>query len=88
MPQASALLRLFDLLQELALPTFSTLFSSLRMLCAPDGHPTCVSTADSLLTSLFQMGEPFSGAVTKLVGEFEPPMRSAMSGAVSLVESN
>jgi len=83
---ADVLLRLFGVLSELAIPTFSTLFSSLRIIAAPDSHPACQASADSLLVTLFQMGEPFAGAIAKLVGNFEPPMRTAMSQAVKLVE--
>jgi len=82
---STALLTLFRFLRELALPTFSTLFSSLRMLSGPDGHPMCQTSADTLLTGLYRMGEPFSGAVAKLVGEFEAPMRQAMGQTVKLV---
>ena len=84
---SQALLRLFELLQELALPTFTTLFSSLRMICQPDGPRDCQGQADSLLSSLHRMGDPFSGAVSKLVAEFEPQMRAALPSAVHLVEA-
>jgi len=83
-PIAEALLRLFGLLQELALPTFSTLFSSLRLLC-DGGVPACQATADALLASLYQMGEPFADAISQLVSEFEPPMTAVMTRTVGLV---
>ena len=82
-----ALLLLFGLLQDLALPTFATLFSSLRMLSGPEGHRDCQAQADILLTSLLRMGAPFAGAVSKLVAEFEPSMRIALPGVVQLVEA-
>ncbi|KAL3904899.1 MAG: hypothetical protein SGPRY_011114 [Prymnesium sp.] len=90
---APALLSLFSHMREHALPTFSTLFSSLRMLCAPEGHPTCQASARiitityNLLASLFKMGGPFETAIATMVSEFEPTMRSAMSSTVQLVAS-
>jgi len=81
---STALLPLFALLQELALPTFSTLFSSLRMLCGPD-YAACQGTADELLVALVGLGDPVAGAIAKLVAEFEPQMRSALPQSVQMV---
>ena len=43
---SQSLLRVFSLIQGLALPTFSTLLSSLRMICAPEGHADCQRQAN------------------------------------------
>lgn len=86
-PIASALLALFGYLNEAALKTFSTLLSSMRMIF-PDGPATCQATALSFLSDLFEMGEPFSGAVYNLVGNFDQSMRaSQLSTLVARVEA-
>merc|ERR1712087_927538 len=85
----NGLLSLFDFLQAGALPTFSTLLSSLRMLFAGgNGSALCQSVSLGFLTSLFERGEPFSGAVYNLVSNFDAPLRSSpLSQLVARVES-
>ena len=48
---AAALTPLFALLRENVLPTFSTLLSSLRMLC-DNGSPTCQAVANDFIVAL------------------------------------
>ena len=82
-PIAEALVSLFGYLREGALKSFSTLLSSMRMIF-PDGPAACQATALTLLSNVFEMGEPFSGAVYNLVGNFDESMRA--SGLSTLVE--
>jgi len=84
---ASFLLALFAAIKEEALPTFSTLLSSLRMLCdscEPGG--VCHQTAVTLLSTLVDQGSPFKKAITDLVSNFDPPMRTSLAELVSKCE--
>jgi len=86
---AEALLSLFGYLQEGALKSFSTLLSSMRMIF-PEGPAACQATALALLSNVYEMGEPFSGAVFSLVrGEAsDSPMRaSQLSTLIERVEA-
>ena len=86
-PIAEALLALFFYLGDAALKTFSTLLSSMRMIF-PDGPAPCQATALAFLSALFEMGEPFAGAVFNLVGNFDAAMRaSQLATLVARVEA-
>jgi len=85
---AASLLSLFAFVQDGALPTFSTLLSSLRMLFQPEVSPVCQSVAVSFLTQLYERGPPFTGAIFDLVSNFDANLRaSALSQLVARVES-
>jgi hypothetical protein len=82
----SALLPLFTLLREDALPTFSTLLSSLRMVC--DNAPTeCATAATNFLLAVHGLGAPFVAALENLVSNFDAPMRDAFTLLVQRVEA-
>uniref|UniRef100_A0A7S2NCQ1 Spermatogenesis-associated protein 4 n=1 Tax=Haptolina brevifila TaxID=156173 RepID=A0A7S2NCQ1_9EUKA len=86
-PMASFLLALFTRVTEEALPTFSTLLSSLRMLCdscEPGG--LCHRTAITLLSTLLDQGAPFRQAITNLITNFDAPMRASLAELVAKVE--
>ena len=86
-PLSEALLALFGALQEGALKSFSTLLSSMRMIF-PEGPAACQATALSFLGRVFELGEPFSGAVYNLVGNFDQTMRaSQLSTLIERVEA-
>jgi hypothetical protein len=88
-PVTSALLALFSILKEEVLPTFSTLLSSLRMLCDQVGDAAepsaCLDTAISFLLNLHATGAPFKEAVTNLVTNFDEPMKLTMGELVHRV---
>ena len=86
----AALTTLFALLRDAVVPTFSTLLSSLRMLCdaAPDpSSATCLAVATDFLVGLLELGEPFPAAVSNLVKNFDEPMRRTLSKLVERVEA-
>ena len=85
-PVAECLKPLFALLREDALPSFSTLLSSLRMVC--DHSPAlCATVATDFLLALYDKGEPFTGALRNLVTNFDATMRGAFTNLVSKVEA-
>ena len=74
------------MLGDEALPTFSTLLSSLRMLT--DKSPAhCAEVATAFLLELYALGEPFALALKHLVQNFEQPMRDAFATLVATVEA-
>ena len=73
---------------EDVLPTFSTLLSSLRMLCdSAEAGGLCHRTATGFLLDLYHSGPPFSDAIKNLVANFDAPMREVLDQLVSGVES-
>ena len=83
-----ALASLFTILKEDVLPTFSTLLSSLRMLCdSAEAGGLCHRTATGFLLDLYHSGPPFSDAIKNLVANFDAPMREVLDQLVSGVES-
>ena len=54
--------------------TFDTLLSTMRM-TFPDGHPLCQSVSLTLMSKLFQLGEPFSNAIRQMVSAFDASVR-------------
>ena len=83
----TALLPLFALLKSQALPTFSTLLSSLRMVC--DNAPIlCAKVATKFLLDLYALGEPFPAALGTMLGEFDAPMRECFVDFVKVVEGS
>jgi len=90
-PVTSALLSLFGVLKEEVLVTFSTLLSSLRMLCdqsAETEPTTCLPTAIMFLLELHGMGAPFTEAITNLVNNFDEPMKGYFADLVHQVGSS
>ena len=75
-----------NVLQELALPTFSTLLSSLRMLFSADagaaGSTACQAAAVAFLLKVHELGDPFAKALSLLVSEFDGPMRESQLSEV------
>lgn len=95
-PVTNALKPLFAFLKEEALPTFSTLLSSLRMVCdnaassdSPDNASSqvCASVATDFLLAVLELGSPFVSALHNLVSNFDPPMRDAFVKLCDAVES-
>ena len=87
-PVTAALASLFAALKEEALPTFSTLLSSLRMLCdSAETGSVCQPTATAFLLGLFESGAPFGDAIKNLVANFDEPMRKVLHELVSSVEA-
>jgi len=85
-PVTTALKPLFAFLKEEALPTFSTLLSSLRMVC-DNASAVCASVATDFLLAVFGMGPPFISALQNLVSNFDPPMRAAFTQLCEAVEA-
>jgi len=85
-PVTAALLPLFALLREDCLPTFSTLLSSLRMVCE-NAPAHCAQVANSFLVALYGEGEPFASALKTMVQNFEGPMRESLLEFVARVEA-
>ena len=73
---ASALQSLFAFVGEGALPTFSTLLSSLRMLF-PDGPEHCQSVVIDFLFKVFELGGPFATAMRSLTDNFDDALLSS-----------
>ena len=68
--------------------TFSTLLSSLRMLCdSAETGSVCQPTATAFLLGLFESGAPFGDAIKNLVANFDEPMRKVLHELVSSVEA-
>ena len=82
----AALLGLYTYLGEEALPTFSTLLSSLRMLFSADagaaGSTACQAAAVAFLLKVHELGDPFAKALSLLVSEFDGPMRESQLSEV------
>jgi hypothetical protein len=83
----TALKPLFAFLKEEALPTFSTLLSSLRMVCDNASSPVCASVATDFLLAVLALGPPFISALRNLVSNFDPPMRAAFVQVCEAVEA-
>lgn len=75
-PIASAMLSLFSFLGEGALPTFSTLLSSLRMLF-PDGSEHCQAVVADFLVRVLDLGGPFTDAMRSLTDNFDDALLSS-----------
>ena len=85
-PVTAALKPFFAMLKDDALPTFSTLLSSLRMVC--DNAPLhCSKVATDFLVELFDAGEPFDAALRTMVNNMDAPMREAFPTFVAHVEA-
>jgi len=85
---SSFILALFKCVAQDALPTFSTLLTSLKIMCDHgDVGGICHRTVVSLLSDLYDMGPPFAEAITELVTkQFDKPMLSAFDELVKKVE--
>lgn len=85
-PITLALKPLFVTLKDDALGSFSTLLSSLRMVC--DNAPQhCAKVATTFLLELVELGEPFTTALRNLVQNFDAPMRDCFATLVQTVEA-
>jgi len=85
---SSFILALFKCVAQDALPTFSTLLTSLKIMCDHgDVGGICHRTVVRLLSDLYDMGPPFAEAITELVTkQFDKPMLSAFDELVKKVE--
>ena len=85
----AALLGLYAYLGEEALPTFSTLLSSLRMHFSADagaaGSTACQAAAVAFLLKVHELGDPFAKALSLLVSEFTARCWSQLSEVVARV---
>jgi len=85
-PVTAALKPLFAFLKEEALPTFSTLLSSLRMV-SDNASPVCASVATDFLLAVLAIGPPFTSALQNLVSNFDPQMRASFVQLCEAVET-
>lgn len=80
-PMAAAMLSLFAFLGDGALPTFSTLLSSLRMLF-PDGTEHCQAVVADFLIRVLDLGGPFPDAMRSLTDNFDDALLSSRLSAL------